>query len=48
MDFIFSQIIGDGANLFIVIVAVVVGFVGGLSMVDKARTEEKEKGNRPF
>jgi len=48
MDFFFSQIIGDGANLFMVIVAIVIGFVGGLSYVDKVRTEEKEKGNRPF
>lgn len=48
MDFIFNQIVGDGANLFMVIVALCIGFVGGLSYVDKVRTEEKEKGNRPF
>ena len=48
MDFLFTQIVGDGANLFVVIVAIVVGFVGGLSYVDKVRTEEHEKGNRPF
>ena len=48
MDFLFNQIVGDGANLFVVIVAIVVGFVGGLSYVDKVRTEEQEKGNRPF
>jgi hypothetical protein len=48
MDFIFDQIVGNGANLFIVIIAIVVGFVGGMSYVDKVRTEEKEKGNRPF
>jgi hypothetical protein len=48
MDFVFNQIIGDGANLFMVIVAIVVGFVAGLSYVDKGRTEEREKGNRPF
>ncbi|MBS1681787.1 MAG: hypothetical protein JST48_08760 [Bacteroidetes bacterium] len=48
MDFFFNQIIGDGANLFFVIVAILIGFVGGLAVVDKTRTEEKEKGNRPF
>jgi hypothetical protein len=48
MDVLFTQIVGDGANLFMVIVAIVIGFVGGLSYVDKVRTEEKEKDNRPF
>ncbi|MGC4022080.1 MAG: hypothetical protein QM734_09120 [Cyclobacteriaceae bacterium] len=48
MDFFFSQIVGDGANLFMVIVAIVIGFVAGLSYVDSKRTQEKEQGNRPF
>jgi len=48
MDFIFNQVVGDGANLFVVIIAVVVGFVAGLSYVDSLKTQEKEKGNRPF
>ncbi len=48
MDFLFTQIVGDGENLFVVIVALIAGFVVGLSYVDKVRNEEQEKGNRPF
>lgn len=44
MDFIFNQVVGDGANLFVTIIAIVVGFVAGLSYVDKLKTE-KEQNN---
>jgi len=36
------QFIGDGANVFIAIAAVVVGFVAALSFVDFRRTTNKE------
>jgi len=48
MDFIFNQIVGDGANLFMVIVAIVIGFVAGMSYTDMLRTKKDEEGNRPF
>ena len=40
-----GQIIGDGANLFIIIVAVIIGFVAALSYVDflKVKKDEKEE-----
>ena len=38
----FHQFIGDGANVFIAIAAVVVGFVAALSFVDFRRTTNKE------
>ncbi|MBS1559116.1 MAG: hypothetical protein JST69_10365 [Bacteroidetes bacterium] len=44
MDFFFNQNIGDGANIFITIVALIVGFVSGLSFIDKMKTgKEQEK-----
>ena len=41
----FQQFIGDGANVFIAIVAVIVGFATALGYVDfkKTRKEEDEK-----
>ena len=30
MDFLFNQIVGDGANLFVVIVAIIIGFAAGM------------------
>lgn len=38
----FEQYIGDGANLFIIIVAVLVGFATALGYVDFTRTKEEE------
>jgi nucleoside permease NupC len=40
----FEQVVGDGANLFINILAVIIGFVAALSYVDniKVRKEEQE------
>jgi len=48
MDFFFNQIVGDGANLFFVIVAIVIGFVGGMSYTDMLKTKKEEDGNAPF
>ncbi len=39
----FDQVIGDGANLFIIIVAVVIGFVAGLSYTDFLKVKQDEK-----
>jgi hypothetical protein len=39
----FNQNVGDGANLFILIIAILVGFVAGLSYLDKLKTK-KEQG----
>lgn len=38
----FHQYIGDGANVFIAIAAVIVGFVAALSFVDFRRTTKGE------
>lgn len=43
----FNQVIGDGANLFIVIIAVAIGFVAALGFVDSQRQEKKDEGHRP-
>ena len=41
----FEQVVGDGANIFITIVAVLIGFVAALSYVDfvKVKKEEDER-----
>jgi hypothetical protein len=41
----FHQYIGDGANVFIAIVAVIIGFAAALGYVDfrKVKKEEKEQ-----
>ena len=44
MDFFFGQVIADGANLFILIVAIVIGFVSGMAYTDYVKTK-KEEGN---
>jgi hypothetical protein len=38
----FQQFIGDGANLFIAIVAVLIGFATAMGYVDYLRTTKKE------
>jgi hypothetical protein len=42
-----EQVIGDGANLFILIVAVLFGFVNALAFIDyqKVKKEQEEPGN---
>jgi hypothetical protein len=39
----FEQYIGDGANLFIIIVAVLVGFATALGYLDFTKTKKDEK-----
>lgn len=39
----FEQNIGDGANLFITIVAVIIGFVSALAFLDLRKTAKNEK-----
>jgi hypothetical protein len=39
----FDQYIGDGANIFIAIVAVLVGFATALGYVDYLKTKKAEK-----
>ncbi len=38
----FEQVVGEGANIFITIVAVLVGFIAALSYVDFVRTKKEE------
>jgi hypothetical protein len=39
----FEQVIGDGANIFITIVAVLVGFATALGYLDFLKTKKQEK-----
>jgi len=39
----FQQFLGDGANLFIVIVAVIVGFAAAMGYTDFLKTKDEEK-----
>ena len=45
----FDQVVGSGANLFVIIVAVLFGFVNALAYVDMKKVEkeqeEKEQGS---
>ena len=41
----FNQIVGDGANLFIIIIAIVVGFVAALGFVDSKKTNKEQENN---
>lgn len=38
----FEQVAGDGANLFIIIVAVIIGFAAALGYVDFQKTKKEE------
>ncbi len=42
----FYQVVGDGANLFVLIVAIIIGFVNALAFVDaqKVKKEEEQPG----
>lgn len=44
----FEQVIGNGANAFIIIIAVVAGFVAAMSFIDSRKTEKDNEHNRPF
>ena len=45
----FEQVVGSGANVFVIIVAVLFGFVNALAYVDMKKVEkeqeEKEQGD---
>lgn len=43
----FNQVVGSGGNTFLVIVAVLVGFIAALSYVDyqKVKKEEEQEGH---
>jgi|GEM_PF-313765 len=45
----FNQVVGDGANLFVIILAIVVGFAVGMGFVDfkKVSREEEENPSNP-
>jgi uncharacterized membrane protein YwzB len=40
----FEQNVGDGANLFVIIVAVIIGFGAAMGYVDYLRTKKEEGG----
>ena len=42
----FDQNVGDGANLFVVILAVIIGFAAALGYTDYLRTK-KQEDNEP-
>ena len=44
----FEQAIGSPANAFIIIVAVVVGFVSAIGFLDSKKTFKENKDNMPF
>ena len=39
----FNQVVGSGANAFLIIIAVLAGFVAALSYVDFVREKKKEE-----
>ena len=39
----FNQVVGSGANTFLIIFAILVGFAAGLSYVDYVREKKKEQ-----
>jgi hypothetical protein len=41
----FDQVIADGANLFITIVAVLVGFASALGFIDFKKTKKNQEGS---
>lgn len=41
----FEQVIGDGANLFITIVAVIIGFIAAMGFIDAQK--KKKENNMP-
>lgn len=44
----FYQVVGNGANLFVLIVAIIFGFVNALAYVDsqKVKKEQEESGDQ--
>jgi hypothetical protein len=44
----FEQVIGSPANAFIIIIAVVVGFVSGMLFLDQKQKAKDNEVNEPF
>jgi len=44
----FEQVVGGGANTFLIIIAIVVGFVSALGFVDSKKTMKDNEHNEPF
>jgi hypothetical protein len=42
----FQQFVGDGGNLFIAIVAVIIGFAAAMGYTDFLKTKEEEQGKK--
>jgi len=42
----FDQVVGEGANIFITIVAVLVGFFAAISYVDFVKVKKEEKNDQ--
>lgn len=42
----FDQVIGEGANIFIAVVAVIIGFVAALSYVDFLKVKKDEENEK--
>jgi len=43
----FEQIVGSPANAFLVIVAVVIGFVSAIGFIDSKKTMKENEHNEP-
>ena len=39
----FNQNVGDGANLFLIIIAILIGFVAGLSYIDNMKVKKEQE-----
>jgi len=43
----FEQVVGSPANAFLIIIAVVVGFVSALAFIDSKKTFKENEDNEP-
>ena len=43
----FNQIVGSGANAFLIIIACLIAFAAGLGYVDYIRQQDKQGDNMP-
>lgn len=44
---VFHQVVGDGGNLFVLIIALLFGFVNALAFIDHSKvTKEQEEQNK--
>lgn len=41
----FDQVVGEGANIFIIIVAVLIGFVAALSYADFVKVKKEQEND---